>query len=81
MENEQIAEKFGRFQKKKIGAFLIIIEKLLNPSASIGRTGTSNVFLLKSAGRRTGTSNEISVSKVSLYISRNVVSFFFLLWF
>ena len=54
---------------------------LINPFASIGRTGTLNIFLLKSAGRRTGTSNDISMSKVSLYISRNMVSFFFLLWF
>ena len=60
------------------------IEKILlkiNAFASTGRTGTSNIFLLKSAGRRTGASNEKSTSKVSLYISRNMVSFFFLLWF
>ena len=56
-------------------------ENKVNPFASIGRTGTSNVSLLKSAGRRTGMSNDISSSKVSLYISRNMVSFFFLLWF
>ena len=49
----------------------------LNPFVSRRRTGASNVFLLKSAGRLTGTSNEISMSKVSLYISRNMVSFFF----
>ena len=53
---------------------------LINPFASRRRTGASNVFLLKSAGRLPGTSNEISMSKVSLYISRNTVSFFFLLW-
>ena len=53
---------------------------LLNPFASIGRTGMSNFSLLKSAGLHTGTSNEISMSKVSLYISRNMVSIFFLLW-
>ena len=53
----------------------------LNPFASRRRTGTSNVFLLKSASRLTGMSNEISMSKVLLYISHNMVSFFFLLWF
>ena len=54
---------------------------VINPFASIGPTGTSNIFLLESTGRRTGTLNEKSMSKVSLYISRNVISFFFLLWF
>ena len=57
----------------------IIFSKLppsVNPFASIGRTSTSNVFLLKSAGQRTGTSNEKSMSKVSLYISCDTISFF-----
>ena len=40
--------------------------KLINPFASIGRTGTSKVSVLKSAIGRTGTSAEISVFKVSL---------------
>ena len=39
---------------------------LINPFASIGRTGTSKVSVLKSAIGRTGTSTEISVFKVSL---------------
>ena len=50
-------------------------EVLVNPFVSIGHTGTSNVSLLESAGRRTVTSNDISSSKVSLYIFHNMVSF------
>ena len=38
----------------------------INPFASIGRTGTSKVSVLNSAIGRTGTSTEISVSKVLL---------------
>ena len=38
------------------------VSEVFNPFASTGRTGTSNSFTLKSADRRTGTSNEISVS-------------------
>ena len=47
---------------------LIVISQIfiLNPFVSIGRTGTSNLCTLKSANQRTGTSTEISVSKVSL---------------
>ena len=42
-------------------------ENAVNLFVSIGCTCTSNVFLLKSTGRHTGTSNDISSSKVSLY--------------
>ena len=42
-----------------------------NPFASIGRTGTSKVRVLNCTIRRTGTSTEKSVSKVSLWISGN----------
>ena len=50
-----------------------------NPFASVGRTGTLNSFMLKSTDQRTDTSNEKSMSKVSLYISRNMIlsSFFY----
>ena len=45
---------------------IVFIYFFFNPLASIGRTGTSKVSVLKSAIGRTGTSTKISVSKVSL---------------